>query len=194
MFTAGKMFPNNWPQVEAMLKFSGYDSRLPEFRKIYGPLKEKVAVAAIATDRAFWVDYVRCADAQAGFGNVFAYRFDFVHTVLKLIGFGAMHGAEINHMLNTTGSLGKMLVPLTSKARIENLRRNTHQAWINFTKTGNPNGHLPMDWPQYDSNNRATFIFNDICRIVENPNIERFELWKDIALFSQTKLASGTLN
>jgi para-nitrobenzyl esterase len=109
LFTSGKMFPHNWALTEKMLQLNGYKDRLPEFKKVYGGMKEKEAANAMMTDRAFWVDYVRCADAQAAHGKVFAYRFDFVHTALRLLGFGAMHGSEVNHMLNTSGGLGGMI-------------------------------------------------------------------------------------
>lgn len=183
MFTRNKMFPNRWVQIEQMLKLNGFEDRLPEFRKIYSGMKELDAVTAIVTDRAFWVDYVRCADAQTAYGKVYAYRFDFVHTLLKVVGLGAMHGSEFNHVLNTSGNLGGIIAFLTTKKRINELRNCMHNAWINFTKSGNPNGHLPIEWEMYDKEKRTTFIFNDICSLEENPNNLRYDLWKDISLY-----------
>jgi para-nitrobenzyl esterase len=183
MFTVGKMFPNSWAQVEEMLKANGYEDRAPDFTRVYGSMRKKTAVTAIATDRAFWADYVRCADAQSAHGTVHAYRFDFIHTLLKLAGLGAMHGSEINHVLNTSGSLGGMITLLTSRKRISAIRRYMHTAWISFVRTGDPNGNLPMEWNQYDLERRTTFIFNDVCSVEENPHLDRFELWKDIALY-----------
>ena len=47
--------------------------------------------------------------------------------------------------------------------------RSLASAWINFAKTGNPNGeHLP-DWPRFDAQRRATMTFGADTRIVDDP-------------------------
>lgn len=179
-----KQFPNKWNQIEEMLKINGYAGNIPQFRKIYGGMKESAAAAAVSTDRAWWVDYVRCADAQSIHGRVYTYRFDFEYTLLKLAGLGAMHGAEMSHVLNASDSGSNMAQKFTSKKKIDELTHYGHHAWINFAKTGNPNGTLPLTWEEYDAINRKTLIFDYPCRMVEQPNQERFELWKDITLYT----------
>lgn len=67
---------------------------------MYEAKKNRDTAANVARDRAFWADYVRCADVQSKHGKVYAYRFDFATTILKLTGLGAMHSSEISHVLN----------------------------------------------------------------------------------------------
>ena len=41
-------------------------------------------------------------------------------------------------------------------------------AWINFVKTGNPNGKGLPKWDAYHVDNGATMIFDNACTIVNN--------------------------
>lgn len=184
LFIMLKMFPINWAEIETMLKNNGHEGKLEAFKRLYTAKKERDSAAAVARDRAFWADYVRCADAQSRHAKVYAYRFDFATTILKLIGLGAMHSSEIGHVLNTYGPMTQTFSKLTSKKRIARLRAKTHSAWISFCKTGDPNdSHLPFAWEPYDAETRTTYIFNDTCTVEKDPNRELFDLWEDIALY-----------
>lgn len=41
-------------------------------------------------------------------------------------------------------------------------------AWINFVKTGNPNGKGLPKWEPYNPEKGATMIFDNSCKIVYN--------------------------
>lgn len=46
------------------------------------------------------------------------------------------------------------------------------KAWINFARYGNPNhGGLPQ-WPQFEDSNGAMMVFNDKCRVMNDPDGE----------------------
>ena len=184
LFIMMKMFPMDWNEIETMLKNNGYEHKLPEFKRLYAEKKIRDTAANVARDRAFWADYVRCADVQSKHAKVYAYRYDFATTLLKLTGLGAMHSSEISHVLNTFGPLTQTFSKLTSKKRIAKFRAITHNAWLSFCKTGDPNGsHLPFPWETYDAEKRTTYIFNDKCSVEHNPNGAYFELWKDMYLY-----------
>jgi len=52
--------------------------------------------------------------------------------------------------------------------------------WTNFAKTGVPNSNITPNWPPYDSNKRATFIF-DVDTRVENDHRSQFRLlWEEL--------------
>jgi para-nitrobenzyl esterase len=43
-------------------------------------------------------------------------------------------------------------------------------AWVAFTRTGDPNhSGLPM-WTPYDNTRRATMVFNNECKLVDDPH------------------------
>jgi len=45
-------------------------------------------------------------------------------------------------------------------------------AWASFARTGNPNHADLPNWPAYNAKDRATMIFNDECRVANDPNRE----------------------
>jgi para-nitrobenzyl esterase len=51
-------------------------------------------------------------------------------------------------------------------------------AWVAFARTGNPNHPGLPHWETYDNTKRATMIFNDQCRMVDDPHgTEQRLLW-----------------
>ena len=38
-------------------------------------------------------------------------------------------------------------------------------AWINFARTGNPNGAGVPEWPEYTTKKKATMIFDTNCQV-----------------------------
>ena len=43
-------------------------------------------------------------------------------------------------------------------------------AWTSFARTGNPNCEELPTWKPFDTAQRATMVFNDECKLVNNPN------------------------
>ncbi len=183
LFHLMKMFPSRWTEVERMCELNDCRDKLPALRALYGGMSEKKAMQALFRDRAFWAHGVMCAEAQSGHGTVYAYRNDIVFPLLKLAGLGAMHGSDIGTALNTaTGALNMASIG-TPKKRKAILHGYVHGAWVNFARTGNPNGTIPVKWEPYEPKTRKTMIFNDNCTVEMNPRAEALELWKGIELY-----------
>jgi para-nitrobenzyl esterase len=49
-------------------------------------------------------------------------------------------------------------------------------AWTAFARTGNPNHQGLPNWPRYDTATRATMIFDNNCKVVNNPHGEEREV------------------
>jgi para-nitrobenzyl esterase len=45
-------------------------------------------------------------------------------------------------------------------------------AWAAFARTGNPNHKGLSNWPKFDSEQRATMVFNNECKVVNDPHGE----------------------
>jgi para-nitrobenzyl esterase len=78
----------------------------------------------------------------------------------------AFHTLEIPFVLDNvdeaksmTGS-GKDRYPLEDKMS---------GAWAAFARTGNPNHKGLVNWPAFKTGQRATMIFNDECKVVDDP-------------------------
>jgi para-nitrobenzyl esterase len=51
----------------------------------------------------------------------------------------------------------------------EALAENMMDAWINFSRTGNP-GHSSIgEWPRYSIETRSTMVFDRVCHVEEDP-------------------------
>ena len=43
-------------------------------------------------------------------------------------------------------------------------------AWAAFARTGNPNHKGLPNWPTFDTKTRATMVFDNTCKVVNDPN------------------------
>jgi para-nitrobenzyl esterase len=78
---------------------------------------------------------------------------------------GAFHGAEIYYALANLG-YKKWNWTAADKA----LSDTMSAYWINFAKTGNPNGAGLPQWPAYDASSDMLMLFGDKVSAVKNPN------------------------
>ncbi len=53
-------------------------------------------------------------------------------------------------------------------------------AWVAFARTGNPNHKTLPNWPAFDNTQRAVMVFNDECKVVDDPHGEEQRLLHSI--------------
>ena len=53
-------------------------------------------------------------------------------------------------------------------------------AWVAFARTGNPNHKTLPNWPAFDNTKRAVMVFNDECKVVDDPHGEEQRLLHSI--------------
>jgi len=91
----------------------------------------------------------------------FAWRSPALDGVLR-----APHTVEIPFVFDNTDIPKVMTNAPTAKA----LADKNSRAWIAFARTGNPNhGGLPK-WPTYERQRRSTMVFDDVCRVINDPD------------------------
>jgi para-nitrobenzyl esterase len=97
------------------------------------------------------------ANAFANNGSpVYLYRFSYVQSALReKMRTGAPHGGEISYVFGTLAD-GRDVTPSAEDLTVSRMAQGY---WVNFARTGDPNGAgLPV-WPRHDANKDLIFDF-----------------------------------
>lgn len=94
----------------------------------------------------------------------YEFRFDYVGDALKARSpNGAPHASEIPYVFDKYGApYIAMVTPSHSgeaSAQDEAVAKTIHAYWLNFAKTGDPNGHGLPPWPRYDPAKDQLMLF-----------------------------------
>jgi para-nitrobenzyl esterase len=116
----------------------------------------KAAFARFSTVTAFVAPARMLARAmEQKKSPAFLYHFTRVSSNAKLLGLGATHGAEIAYVFGTQRA------PAAKDRELGNTMR---ACWIQFAKTGNPNGAGLPQWPAYKAATDEHLEFGDEIR------------------------------
>jgi para-nitrobenzyl esterase len=134
---------------------------------------------AITTDRMMRMNAITQAERKIGQGTraymyIFAWQTPMLGGKLK-----SPHAVELAfvfdnvHTQNGIIGTGADLQPLADKVS---------GAWAAFARTGNPNHVGIPKWPAYTTSERATMIFNDECKVVNDPGKDERLAMNSLAL------------
>ena len=91
---------------------------------------------------------------------VYLYRFSYVQSAMReRMRGGTPHGGEIGFVFGTLGSGGFGPAPPEPAAQDQAVSRMTQSYWVNFAKTGDPNGAGLPAWPRYNPGKDLIFDF-----------------------------------
>jgi len=100
------------------------------------------------------------ASAFAANGSpAYRYRFSYVQTAMReRMRTGAPHGGEIAFVFGTLGT-GGFGPPIPATDQDQAVSRMAQSYWVNFAKTGDPNGADLPAWPRHDPRKDLIFEF-----------------------------------
>ena len=133
--------------------------------------------AAMLTDWMMRIPSIRLAERKCAqhAAPVFMYLFSWETPILngKL---KATHGLELPFVFD---NIGKGLITGLGETQ-SNLARNISETWISFARSGAPNISGIPEWKPYNPDKRDTMIFDQKCRMENDPfKVERLA-WNGI--------------
>lgn len=155
-------FVNNSSTKEEL--FDRFGNLKEQAKAAYDPDGTKAFSEVIAKFNTDWVWAEPARFAANSFvaagESPYLFHFDFVPDPMRArMPYGAGHGTDISYVFNTLDA--RWGNPETTSAD-ENLAQIMNTYWVNFAKTGNPNGEGLPDWPAYTpENNRILDIQPD---------------------------------
>jgi len=140
----------------------------------------KNAFGRMATDfRMGCPTYTGLTAASKFQGDLYYYRFDFSDIRLGEY-LGAVHTLEIPFVFNTMDRMPmKALLKNQNSAEMAKLSRTMQGYWVNFARTGNPNGPGLPDWPGFELKSQTMMVFDKTVRPMPSGIADRCALWDD---------------
>lgn len=141
-----------------------YGAKAPEFLKLFPAATDEEAARSqinISRDQTFGIQNYTWAKLQSAKGKAEVYLYRFTRRLPATEDFkkyGAFHTGEVAYVFNNLKFLNRPFEPVDGQ-----LAEIVSSYWVNFVKTGNPNGTGLAAWPAY---NAAT---NQVMYLGETP-------------------------
>ncbi len=147
------------------------------YRDAYPKVTPYLIQARVATDRGFRRSAYKQAELKATAGGAPAYFYLWEWPVPAFDGkFGAVHGVDVGATVHDFRG------PINGSGSAAGTRMVERFAavWTGFAKTGKPVSSLTPEWPAYDTKTRATMVFDEDTRVVNDHRGEFRVLWEEI--------------
>ncbi|MGI5500351.1 carboxylesterase family protein [Lentzea sp. CA-135723] len=155
-----------------------YGDQAETFLKLYpGDTEDQVLSATLqaATDQVMTRAAHRWTTLQSRTGTSAAYRYFFTHVPPDpaLAQFGAYHGAEVMYAYDNLGKDGNARYTATDLR----LRDQMSGYWVNFARTGDPNGPGLPPWSRTQDAPESVMELGADSRMVPRPRAEQIDFW-----------------
>jgi para-nitrobenzyl esterase len=179
-------------------------SKIEELYHLYKQNPERASypegnlVLTIEDDYIFRVPAIQLAEAQSKVANTYLYRVDYPVNLpdWPCQNNRAPHGAELPFVfgkINETS--GTMFIGLSRDQQDtvvrERLMNEMMMAWVNFAKTGNPNGGSLPNWALFIAESQPTMRFGVTTKLEDTPFYQEYvamsEFMKTFNVFDALK-------
>lgn len=132
----------------------------------------------LASDATFRQNGLAEAERKAAAGKAPAYMYYFTwHSTARDGKFRAPHTIELSFVFDTLDASK----PWTGPGEDRNaLAERVSGAWAAFARRGNPSHAGLPRWPAFTSDERATMILNNECKVVNDPNGDERKMLKSL--------------
>lgn len=111
--------------------------------------------------------------AKTGQGNVYVYYFShrppYPH-MPQFKGWGAAHASEIEYVFD---NFPAAMPPTASDRKVAG---EISSYWVNFAKTGDPNGNGLPHWPAFTNTSSQVMNLDDPSKSIDVPNLQKLEV------------------
>ncbi|ERS38748.1 MULTISPECIES: carboxylesterase/lipase family protein [Corynebacterium] len=149
--------------------------------KAYGGARSRAEFADLVTDALFWAPTVRIASHHNEVAPTWMYRFDFAPQLMRKLGIGAAHSAELSNVFGTPEASKTRLLSKVGRddEAMQRLTAEMQRHWASFISSGQPGS----DWPQYkpptdQHHSRPTMVFDAQSRVEYDPKADKRRAWK----------------
>jgi para-nitrobenzyl esterase len=153
------------------------DPMLALYRSRYPNKSPFLIQAQIATDAGGRRNAVLQAERKSALGKAPGYMYLWAFESAGFNGkFGAVHGTDVSaSFYNFRDGVGG-----TGSSQERALWQCFAAAWVSLAKTGNPNNPKTPNWPAYDSDKRATMVFDNETRVENDSRSEMRKFWNEM--------------
>lgn len=143
--------------------FAAYEGAIP-------PAKPIEIYSHIRSDIHFRIGTIHAAEAKLKQNAAPVYKYLFTWKSPALNGIlGATHTLEIPFVFGTVDLAPEIVCNAPDRHEVS---RQAMAYWVNFARTGNPDGSGLAPWPAYSLAQRDTMLIDRECRTVSDPQSE----------------------
>ncbi|WP_072689707.1 carboxylesterase/lipase family protein [Rhodococcus marinonascens] len=133
------------------------------------------AAADLGGDLTFWKPSIELAQAHSAHAPTYFYRFDFAPRAMRWLGLDATHAFELFAVFDIADTLiGRGLTLPGDRRALRDVTDTVQRHWLHFAATGTS----LASWPQYDTDRRATLVFDTVTTVQDDPRRERRVAWE----------------
>ena len=171
---------------------SGYGDYADKILSVYPADSDAAALRSardIARDTLFgWNTWSWARlQSQAGKGKVFVYYFSHrppYPDTPQFKDWGASHGSELSYVF---GNFSSTMSPTAAdKAMAEQVS----SYWVNFAKTGDPNGSGLPAWPAFTDADQQVMNLNDPSHAIPVPNLDKLQVLEGYYAWRRSQAAN----
>jgi len=131
---------------------------------------------AINRDESFGVQVYTWARMHSANGQP-AYVYNFNRSLPAYdasTAFGAFHSGEIVYAYDNLNTVDRPW-----KAIDHEIANLLSSYWVNFVRTGNPNGENLPDWPAFETKSNLTMIIDTVSHSEPLPTLPQIQFWEN---------------